>query len=313
MLDQLVALYEPVPFDHKTHAAMAEMWDGCTTCHHRTPSPSTVPANARSNTSQANAASIPACKSCHPASVASASLHQPSLKGAYHRQCLNCHREWANDNSCEVCHKLRDPKAAVATTSPSVDDIVGRMHPPIPEPDVKIYRARFTPAVGANAIFRHKEHTTRYGLKCVSCHRRDNCADCHNGVASTLAHKPINPGRTWADSHAPCASCHQQDRCAHCHYDSDKAQPIAFEHRATGQLLDSDHQNLKCGQCHNKLKSKTDLTCGDAACHESNPAIAFPAHRPGEVVTTRPAPTKVAIAQPTTAPATRAVIKRIRR
>jgi len=33
MLDELVAQYEPVPFDHKAHASMAQMWDGCTTCH----------------------------------------------------------------------------------------------------------------------------------------------------------------------------------------------------------------------------------------------------------------------------------------
>ena len=30
LLDGLVSLYDAVPFDHKTHAKMAQMWDGCT-------------------------------------------------------------------------------------------------------------------------------------------------------------------------------------------------------------------------------------------------------------------------------------------
>ena len=206
ILKQLATEYQPVPFDHQNHAKMAEMWTGCTTCHHRHSAPSTAP------TTQP-------CRTCHSASAADPDLHRPSLKGAYHRQCLNCHREWANETSCEVCHLRAETAVARATTVPSVDDIVGRMHPPIPEPQVMIYRARFTPAVGANVIFRHKEHTTSYDVKCVSCHRRDTCADCHDGKASTLPHKPIHPGRTWRESHAPCVSCHEKDRCNHCHFD----------------------------------------------------------------------------------------------
>jgi hypothetical protein len=313
VLDELAAQYDPVPFDHKTHAAMAEMWDGCTTCHHRKPKPTTlpvahVPGGAKQ---QSDAAEVPACKSCHDVNPAGSDLHVPSLKGAYHRQCLNCHRDWADENACDVCHRPRDGKSMRPAT-PSVDDIVGRMHPPIAAPDVKVYRARFVPAVGANVTFRHKEHTAIYGLGCVSCHRRDNCADCHNGKTSTIAHKPLKPGRTWKDSHAPCIGCHQQNSCRHCHYDDGKSPPPVFAHRATGQLLDKDHESLKCGQCHGKLRSKTGLTCGDDSCHRADPTIAFPARRPGPVVTTRPSAVAAAASRPATRPTTRAVIKRIR-
>jgi Class III cytochrome C family len=313
VLDQLVGQYDPVPFDHKTHAAMAQMWDGCTTCHHRKPKPTTLPAAhvTQATKQQSDAADVPACRSCHEVNPAKPDLRLPSLKGAYHRQCLNCHRDWADENSCDVCHRPRDGKSKRPAT-PSADDIVGRMHPPIAEPDVKVYRARFIPAVGANVTFRHKEHTATYGLQCVVCHRRDNCADCHNGKISTIAHKPLMPGRTWQDSHAPCIGCHQQNTCRHCHYDDGKSAPPVFSHRTTGQVLDKDHESLKCGQCHGKLRSKVGMTCGDASCHRSDPTIAFPANRPGPVVTTRPAVAASPTSRPTTRPTTRAVIQRIR-
>lgn len=314
VLDELVAQYDPVPFDHKTHASMAQMWDGCTTCHHRKPQPSTLPVAhpAQAVKQQSDAADVPACKSCHEVNPAKVDLHMPSLKGAYHRQCLNCHRDWADANACEVCHRPRDGKSK-HPAAPSVDDVVGRMHPPIPEPDVTVYRARFVPAVGANVTFRHKEHTATYGLQCVACHRRDMCADCHNGKVRTIAQKPLKQGRTWLESHAPCIGCHQQNTCRHCHYDDGQTAPPVFSHRTTGQVLDKDHQSLKCGQCHDKLRSKVGLTCGDASCHRGDPTIAFPAKRPGPVVTTQPAALVAAAAsRPTTRPTTRAVIKRIR-
>jgi hypothetical protein len=324
MLDELANVYEPVPFDHKTHAAMAEMWQGCETCHHRTPAvatpAATQPAGLTSRArTQANAANIPACKECHEAggagAAAVADIRMPNLKGAYHRQCLNCHREWANENGCSACHRERGNGVVRDHPPPTVDDIVGRMHPPIPEPDEHGYQARFTPAVGSQVLFRHKAHTARYGLTCASCHHRDSCANCHDRDARTIARKPLRPGRTWKDSHGPCMACHQQDGCRHCHYDPGTQQaPPPFDHRATGQVLDSDHAALKCGQCHTQLKSKVKLTCGGAECHQRT-GIAFPADRPGATVTTRPVQLASAPPEPRpgTQPATRPVIRRIRR
>jgi hypothetical protein len=288
MLEQLVALYEPVPFDHRTHAKMAQMWDGCVTCHHRTPSaplppgaalPSAPPAGT-ALPSQDQATGIPACKSCHPADLATADIHMPALKGAYHRQCLNCHKEWMHENACDVCHRPRQPTTANAVT-PTRDDILGRMHPPIPEPEAHTYRARYTPADGSNVLFRHKEHTVTFGLRCTVCHRHDNCAHCHDPNGDKTAQKPLRPGLTWADSHGPCMGCHQQDRCRDCHYKDGAQPPAAFAHAAhSGQELDKNHASLACSQCHAQLRTQTPPTCGDSACHK-NGTVSFPAQRPG--------------------------------
>ena len=323
MLDRLVETYEPVPFDHKSHAAMAEMWNGCETCHHRSPAnaAATQPVGVSTSSlprTQANAGHMPACGECHPADATRADLYRPNLKGAYHRQCLNCHREWAGENACSACHRERKAGgggalAKAAATRPSVDDIVGRMHPPIPEPDVRVYTARFTPAVGKLVTFRHKEHTTRYGLRCVDCHHRDTCADCHDAKAKTIARKPVAPARTWKGSHGACMSaCHANDRCAHCHYDQGEAPPATFSHASTGQVLDDDHAKLACRQCHATLKSKVAVTCGDAACHKRG-GIAFPVDRPGRTVSTRPAAVQlVAAPVASSQPSTRPIVRRIR-
>jgi hypothetical protein len=321
ILRELVALYQPVPFDHKTHAQMAEMWDGCVTCHHRTPEPpGTQPAGGEAQPAlktQEQAARFPACKSCHEINLQSADIHMPSLKGAYHRQCLNCHREWANENSCTVCHEPIEGVAVYASTAPAPrpDDIVGRMHPPIPEPDVKNYRARFTPAVGANVIFRHKEHSTRYGLKCVNCHRRDNCASCHSAAPQASGPVLLHPGRTWAQTHEPCVSCHRQDRCRTCHYGEGQSPPPPFEHRLTGQLLDENHATLSCAQCHIRVKAETVLTCGGSECHDPARQIAFPKDRPGPLLP-KAAPSTAPSTRPTVVVAEEApgvLVKRVRR
>ncbi len=295
ILKELVDLYEPVPFDHRGHARMAEMLDGCVTCHHRSPDPATRSAiesaatNGHANHTQAESDEIPACKSCHPVDAAEANIRMPNLKGAYHRQCLNCHRDWAQANACSVCHRPLHG-GQVSPTQPTVDDIMGRMHPPIKARDEIAYRARFTPAMGSNVLFRHREHIEQYGLKCVVCHRRDNCSDCHARGATTIAKKPLKPGRTWQDTHGPCATCHEKDRCAHCHYDDDSPPPPVFSHASTGQKLDEEHEALGCDSCHDDLRSPgARITCGDSSCHRDQKAMTYPDRLPGEKVS-RPGP-----------------------
>jgi hypothetical protein len=293
ILRELENIYEAVPFDHRSHAKMAQMWNGCVTCHHRSPQPATgaAPTPAEAKTQEASA-QIPACKSCHPAALAEADVHRPSLKGAYHRQCLNCHQEWMHENACVICHKPKQGRQAVKV-DPTPDDIVGRMHPPIPEPNDKVYKMRFTPADGGNVLFRHTEHTVSFGIKCINCHHRDNCAHCHGPTGDTSAQKPLRPGMTWNESHGPCMGCHKENRCRHCHYKDDRSPPKAFDHMATGQGLDEEHTKLGCGQCHPDLKLTIKPACGDAACHKDK-KIDYPEQRPGPTVTTRPPETPAA-------------------
>ncbi|MCG3136770.1 MAG: hypothetical protein HJJLKODD_00606 [Phycisphaerae bacterium] len=242
LLDELSDRYLPVPFDHKGHSEMAAMTSGCNLCHHYTP----------------EGWEHPACRTCHEISPAREDLHKPSLKGAYHRQCLNCHREWSHETKCSLCHLPRTGTENGSTPSaiPSKDDIIGSMHPPIPEPELLTYQSKYmiNPSAQQTQItFRHKEHIDRFGFKCVECHREENCSRCHEPQEART--------NTPKEHHQPCSSCHQteplandteQSACRHCH------QPIGevtqpFDHAATGWSLNRFHQKLACRACHNSV------------------------------------------------------------
>ena len=251
ILRELENLYLPVPFDHAGHAKMAGMTTGCAACHHYTP----------------KGATHPACKSCHEISTGQADLFKPSLKGAYHRMCLNCHREWSNETNCSICHM---PKTGANTARKKVvlteDDIVGRMHPPIPEPDTELFKTARKSASGARTqvLFRHKEHIHRFGLACANCHHEDSCSRCH-------AKKPKGPAIPWTleRHHQPCAQCHDtRDRaqCSSCHWENGTPKPKPFSHDQTGWPLTRFHQDKPCRLCHVTVPfARLDARCD--SCH----------------------------------------------
>jgi hypothetical protein len=256
LLDELEDRFLPVPFDHAGHARMAKMTQGCVVCHHHTPE----------NTEH------PACQTCHEKSSKREDIHKPGLKGAYHRQCMSCHREWSGESQCDACHlpKTNRSLATTAASAPSAGDIVGRMHPPIPEPDTEIYRAfdLSKPGGESKVIFRHREHVHRFGLNCVDCHQEDNCLRCH---ANGRQH--VQQVRTVTDHHQPCARCHEvknETGCQRCHWSEGQPMPPPFDHASTGWTLNRHHAGLTCRTCHEAVPfRRLDNDC--TACHSWEP------------------------------------------
>ncbi|MEK6677468.1 MAG: cytochrome c3 family protein [Planctomycetota bacterium] len=258
ILGELEDRYLPVPFDHQGHAEMAKMTRGCAVCHHLTP----------------EGAEHPACKECHELTPVRVDIRKPGLKGAYHRQCLSCHREWDHQTGCDACHVAktgrREPNKSVDV--PSVDDIVGRMHPPIKPPDTEIFSATAAPMSGTKIVFRHSEHTARFGLKCVECHHEDNCLRCHNSekVQRTAERTPV-------EHHQPCFSCHHNEArnpCERCHVSEGQAPPPPFDHASVGWPLSRYHRDKSCRSCHvtvpfGKLNTKCD------SCHKNWTSSSF--------------------------------------
>jgi hypothetical protein len=250
ILNELENLYLPVPFDHKGHAQMAEMTEACGVCHHYTP----------------EGTAHPACKHCHDIAPKRENIRKPSLKAAYHRQCMSCHREWSHETGCAVCHppKVGTDGTLGSTPMPTKDDIVGQMHPPIPEPHTEIYQPRSKPKPGEKVIFRHKEHTQRFGLKCAECHREESCSRCHE-VGRTHQQRE----RTPAEHHRPCSTCHDvsnKNACDRCHWKEGEAKPKPFDHADLGWELSAHHAQLGCRTCHEAVPfQKLDRECN--TCH----------------------------------------------
>ncbi len=250
ILDELENTYLPVPFDHAGHANMADMAGGCSKCHHYTP----------------EGQEHPACKSCHSTQSGEGTIDKPGLKGAYHRQCLSCHREWSGDTGCVACHqpKARGGDTPAIAETPSVDDIVGRMHPPIPEPIEEHYTTKTGPdETTTHVLFRHKEHIDRYGLRCAECHHEDNCSRCHGE-----GKKHEQQVRTFDQHHKPCLECHRNDTCDRCHYPKGASAPPPFDHATTGWPMNRFHQAASCRACHVATPfAKRDRSC--MACHSN--------------------------------------------
>lgn len=240
VIDQLARLYAPVHFDHDLHVSMSNMDGGCANCHHDLGT-STVAAT---------------CVSCHPAEGAGATLSRPSLKGAYHRQCLGCHRDWSHENGCGFCHKEITDEAPTHG-APDPTDIVGIPHPRLEASPRYVYQTNHTPA--PLVTFQHIDHVESFGLKCVDCHSGATCATCHGPKTEP---RIINRA-------ANCFPCHAQDKCIFCHDVSPRGR---FDHAArTGWSLSPGHGTIVCSACHTGERPlSADVSDGCRACHATS-------------------------------------------
>ncbi len=85
ILSTLEKRYEPVTFSHDMHTLVA---DECGTCHHHS-----------------DPGETPACGECHGDPFDPQNLNMLGLKGAYHLQCMGCHREMdSGPVGCTECH-----------------------------------------------------------------------------------------------------------------------------------------------------------------------------------------------------------------
>ncbi len=238
LLSQLSDLYQPVHFNHGVHASMAQMGTDCGTCHHYSPP-----------------GKIPPCRDCHTPSSESTDLKKPNLKGAYHRQCLSCHREWSHDTKCVLCH-IPSATGAMKSAVEDPTDIIGKQHPVVTEPVKKVYETPYTKA--PVVTFQHKEHIDLFGFRCVDCHEKENCGNCHDIQQISKAKK------TQEQVHAVCNDCHKEDACIKCH---DTKERPGFSHNRTGWPLNDYHKRLDCWACHPTGKKISKLNGMCATCH----------------------------------------------
>jgi len=250
IIDQLADLYGPIVFAHRLHAEMSDMNGGCENCHHYSDPTGT----------------IPPCRECHDETKHQVDLQKPALKGAYHRQCMNCHLDWSHENACGFCHEAT--ARAFATSRPDTTDIVGIPHPTIEAPPTYTYQTACEH--GATVTFHHADHVDLFGTQCVDCHRGDSCGRCHDqdrvgsgAIAGHAGEDGIVAARL--DHVTSCGACHPERDCEFCH--SDQVMP-RFEHASsTGWGLEPYHTEVGCEVCHGRPDSfrHPQTTC--TSCH----------------------------------------------
>ncbi len=250
IIDKLVDIYTPVVFPHKLHASMSDMGLGCSTCHHHSE----------------EGKKIPKCEECHDRASNQDNLEKPGLKGAYHRQCLGCHREWSQDTQCSICHPKRDPNHPMELPK-TPGDITGRLHPNVEIPDVRVYKNPGLDAEMAVVSFHHKDHVEKFGRKCAECHRKWDCTLCHKDKAATTE---VAAKRRFEEAgfHEACSICHKDkvdNDCAFCH--DGKERPAFSHERRTGFALRPYHEIKGCAACHKQRGVFTGLDRKCESCH----------------------------------------------
>ncbi|MBK7405850.1 MAG: cytochrome c3 family protein [Phycisphaerales bacterium] len=171
IIDAIADHYGPVIFDHKVHVGMAAMGDDCRTCHHQTEAD----------------APVTACAECHASTADIATFSRPSLKGAFHRQCLGCHREWSHANGCVSCHE-ESPGRSSDHTSPDPTDTFDAPHADVVARGTYLYTT--THQALPTVTFHHDDHTQVFGLRCADCHRDASCGACHGPEAAPPRRQP---------------------------------------------------------------------------------------------------------------------------
>ncbi|MCX7797618.1 MAG: hypothetical protein N2249_03235 [Melioribacter sp.] len=292
-------IYEPVIFSHLAHAEMAEISGGCRTCHHYNP-----PGN------------VIACSECHGLQRKREDVSKPDLKGAFHRQCMNCHRAWSGNTDCLVCHQLKGKGKLV---SQNKELIVKRIHPEIKAPNKITYTTNAT--AGKQVTFYHNEHVNLFNYECGDCHKNDNCVKCHSKINTVSTSK-----KSTKELHNKCSNCHDTNSkvncsfchsekekgpfnhlvrtgfditkfhsklsCSRCHTTKNKFSGLSnecsfchgkwswdnFNHKITGFILDETHGELECNSCH-KEPTYSKLDCSD--CHEDK---SYPKDKPGRLI-----------------------------
>jgi hypothetical protein len=236
IIDQLAHYYEPIVFAHRLHAEMSDMTGGCENCHHYSD----------------QAGVIPPCRECHDETRNPVNLRLPGLKGAYHRQCINCHLDWSHENACGFCHE--QVQEGVAAAEPDTTDIVGIPHPMIEAPPSYTYNTSYPE--GPLVTFHHSDHVDKFGQKCVDCHRGDSCGRCHDTRQTEQA---------TLDHVKTCCACHGERDCGFCH--SDQTLPTFQHAQSTGWDLEPYHGKLSCDICHRSPKSFRTPSVRCTSCH----------------------------------------------
>ncbi|MCU0663073.1 MAG: cytochrome c family protein [Myxococcota bacterium] len=193
MLFHLLDRYEPVRFTHANHVSYAS---ACAFCHHH----------------GTQVDQTPACRECHGRS--DGGLARVGLKGAYHRQCMDCHRRMGSGPmGCEDCHALRKTRAT-ATESTQATKKFSPEHSTLGHLS-KIYEP---------AKFNHRLHES-FKETCAGCHHHNSpfqqappCRECHNTRATAAGEKRLGLEDAY---HGQCMTCHKEmgapQGCEDCH------------------------------------------------------------------------------------------------
>ena len=245
VISEMSENYSQVVFSHRIHAQMSDMSTGCTGCHHYN---TTGP--------------IMNCRECHENMRTRDDVSVPDLKAAYHRQCMNCHKQWSHENGCtNQCHTPKNSNEQLKQL-----DIAGIKHPERSRPPKIIWETNYEQ--GKVVTFFHNEHNQLFKINCRTCHGQDNCIKCHEAKSTPVDYsKPVTIKKSPEEHHKLCFICHEGNSCNSCHNEKEMS---PFNHgKTTGWTLKSYHAVLACSKCHGNEMPFRKLNNECTSCHKN--------------------------------------------
>jgi hypothetical protein len=253
------------------------------------------------------------CSLCHAAADTQAMVTRADLPMM--ASCLGCHDGKQATARCTACHLAEaDGRVKVRLASPATV-AAGGSGPLMPSGSLKGMDAH-----GPTFRRDHKQ-VGREESYCLSCHRRNECVDCHGGVvrppdihpADYVSMHAIDARRNSPD----CSSCHRlQTFCVGCHQRTGVSadhegglrgrqpnnpfgtgtglkqfHPPGWARDASGEVLSTPRPNSHSMQAKRNLRSCVSCHREDSclACHSTDPTRGpvFSPHGPGFGATAR--------------------------
>ena len=309
IIDTLQNIYGSVNFPHKLHAEMSKISGGCIQCHHYNTTDKIEPCSDCHNKDRKKAVITrpdlrgtyhQQCMNCH-------------RKWSHKTECNSCHKPIGNKTVKQVTklkikvvpeHKpLKAPEKIVFKTSTKQgkrvtfshkehnkkfglkcsdchkDEICVNCH------DIEKVKKVNDGKLGITA--KGFKSASQAHQKCSNCHdTKNNCTFCH----SNSERKPFNHEKAtgWKlnkfHKKLKCRTCHGNKtqfkkldkRCKSCHsgWTQDN-----FDHKITGLILDENHKDADCEDCHTDRNFSAPPACDN--CHDEK---SFPKNVPGKLI-----------------------------
>lgn len=184
--------YEPVRFMHKAHASRLN--GNCNECHHRVQKDKNDRIGEEIVFTDLDNRKPASCVSCHQYANEKDAPDRPGLKGAYHEQCIGCHKKADSVNAptdCTGCHAKRTPdhkKFITLTGNPKPQEVTARCLDCHEDVGQEVLKSAHWNWSGPSPNTKGYEHRTDLGKKdvlnnyCIHVNSNEaRCAQCHVG------------------------------------------------------------------------------------------------------------------------------------
>ncbi len=309
VINKLENKYTPVIFSHKLHAQMSEMTGGCLGCHHyNTLGPILSCNKCHSEDRKREDIRVPDLKGAY---------HQKCLschrQWSHRTECVSCHLEKTEGeilDLTEVTSELmmkshppvKEPTKIVYQTNYEKGKLVTFFHN---DHALQFELECVSCHKNENCIRCHDVEKTNIGNnglydfpvkislpederhnRCFSCHENDKCSFCHKNKEMNPFNHKVRTGWALTNYHQDlsCRKCHQSKtnysnidkECSNCHFDWNSEN---FDHKVTGLILDEDHIENDCEDCHIEKNFEINPACKN--CHDDKN---YPEYKPGKFI-----------------------------